>query len=185
MSRSSLHLALATSFVLAFSVPAYAKKNDNTSSDALKSPLETLYACSTITDSEERLTCYDTRVAALHVAEDKKEIIAIDATVAKKIKKEAFGFNLPSLPKLGLPSFGGDTPIEALSFKVKSIRRPARAYIITLENGQVWRESGGHLNYVPKGDLTAIIKAKSMGSFTLGLNNGKTTVRGLKVQRVK
>jgi len=154
-------------------------------SDDTYSPLSTLYECTAITEPTERLTCFDRSVANLRSAEEKKEIVAIDAKAARKIKREAFGFNLPSLPKLGLPKIGIESKADALVAPVKSIRKSGRTLMITLENGQVWKEVGGRLNYIPKGDLTATIKPKSVGSFMISLNNGKTTVRGLRVRRVE
>jgi len=54
-----------------------------------------------------------------------------------------------------------------------------------MDNGQVWREVSGRLNYVPRGDLTARIKKGAMGSYRLSLSNGKERVRGLGVRRVE
>lgn len=161
---------------------------------AAYSPLSTLYECAAISEPTQRLACFDTSVANLRIAEEKKEIVAIDAKAARKIKRKAFGFNLPSLSKIGLPTIslpkislpGGKTEkVEALVAKVKSVRKSGRVLIITLENGQVWKEVGGRLNYIPKGDLTATIKPKSVGSYMISLNNGKTTVRGLRVRRIE
>jgi len=158
------------------------------------SPLSTLYECAEIEEPEQRLACFDTSVANLRTAEQKKEIVAIDAKAARKIKREAFGFNLPSLSKIGLPKIslpiggkdGGDKDkTDALVADVKSVRTSGRVLVITLKNGQVWKEVGGRLNYIPKGDLTATIKPKSVGSYMLSLNNGKVTVRGLRVRRIE
>lgn len=172
--------------IFLFSAQAIAKDKKNTDE---YSPLSTLYECAAIEEPEQRLACFDTSVANLRTAEQKKEIVAIDAKAARKIKREAFGFNLPSLSKIGLPKLslpgGGKDKTEALVASVKSIRTSRRVLIITLENGQVWKEVGGHLNYIPKGDLKATIKPKSVGSYLLSLNNGKTTVRGLRVRRIE
>lgn len=151
----------------------------------MESPLSGLYACAKIDDATQRLNCFDKMAASLQQAEENKEIVAIDAQAAKKIKKEAFGFNIPSLPKLGLPKIGGDKKIDSVSMKIKSIQKIRRKYVITFENGQVWEESGGRLNYVPKGELTGTIKPKSMGSFMITIHKGKTKVRGLRVRRIK
>jgi hypothetical protein len=156
----------------------------------IKSPLTVLYDCSEIVEDANRLACFDKVSASLRIAEQTKEIVTIDAQSARKLKKEAFGFNLPSLPKIGLPSFGGDDDKpEPLVAAVKSVRsgrgQNAGRYTVVLENGQVWVQTGGNLNYVPRGDLTATIVAASMGSFKLSLNNGKTTVRGMRVRRVE
>lgn len=174
-------------FLLSSQAFAADKQGDN-----IDSPLSTLYVCADIGDPEQRLACFDTSVANLRTAEQKNEIVAIDAKAARKIKREAFGFNLPSLSKLGLPKIslpggkkGSKGKADELVADVKSIRTKGRVLVIALENGQVWKEVGGRLNYIPKGNLKATIKPKSVGSFMLSLNNGKTTVRGLRVRRVE
>ncbi len=182
-----LSLTGLVTFSTVLSTSAFAADD---SGEAIETPLSSLYKCAKIVNGPERLACFDTSVAKLHTAEQNKEVVAIDAKAAKKIKREAFGFNLPSLSKIGLPSIGlpkmgGGKDVESLVVDVKSVRKSGRGYVITMKNGQVWKEVGGRLNYIPKGDLKATIKPKSMGSFMLSLNNGKTTVRGLRVRRVE
>lgn len=176
------------SFAAIFLFTAQASAADkNNESDY--SPLSTLYDCTTIEEPEPRLACFDTSVANLRTAEQKKEIVAIDAKAVRKIKREAFGFNFPSLSKIGLPKIpllgGKGDETDVLIAKVKSIRKFGRVYVITLENGQIWKEVGGYFNYIPRGDLTATIKPKSAGSFMISINNGKSTVRGLRVRRIE
>ncbi len=158
--------------------------------DTIESPLSALYECSKIPDPVKRLACFDGSVAKLRTAEQNKEVVAIDAKVARKIKREAFGFNLPALskiglPKIALPSLGEKDKTDMLVADVKSVRKSGHKYVITLKNGQIWRQVGGRLTYVPKGDLKATIKPKSVGSFVLSLSNGKSTVRGLRVRRIE
>ena len=184
MRRSQLTKSIVVftaSLTLAFG--AQAQKSESKS----LSPLNSIYKCADISDDISRLACFDTQVASLQVKEEKKEIVAIDAEAAKTIKKEAFGFSLPSLPKLGLPSFGGgdDDGPDALVLDVRSVKKIGRRYIFNMENGQVWQESGGRLNYIPKGDLKATIKSGAIGSFMISLDNGKERVRGMKVKRVE
>lgn len=179
-------ISLASVAVILPFAGAHAAAKDKQKFEDIKSPLTTLYDCSAIPEDTNRLNCYDEATASLRIAEQKKEIVAIDAQSAKKLKKEAFGFNLPSLPKLGLPSFGGDDDKpEALVAAVKSVRQGGGGYLFILENGQIWQQSTGSFNYMPKGDLTATIKPASMGSFKISINNGKTTVRGMRVRRVE
>ena len=148
------------------------------------SPLLGVYACKSINEPLERLACFDSAVGTLEQREAKKEIVALDSTTAKSLEREAFGFSLPSLPKLGLPSLGGKAE-DALEYPVKTVRETRAGFIITMDNGQVWREVSGRLNYVPRGDLTARIKKGAMGSYRLSLSNGKERVRGLGVRRVE
>lgn len=187
MRHLLIFLASLALILSAWGIQAAAK---DISSDEIKSPLTALYDCSAVSVDASRLACFDRVSASLKIAEQNKEIVAIDAQSAKKLKKEAFGFNLPSLPKLGLPSFGGDgDKPDDLVAAVKSVTagrgQNAGRHTVVLENGQVWVQTGGNLNYVPRGDLTATIKAASMGSFKLSLDNGKTTVRGMRVRRVE
>ena len=159
----------------------------NANAQDAKSPLDNIYACAAITSNTDRLACFDQRVAALKTKEAKKEIVALDAQSAKDIKKEAFGFSLPSLPKLGLPSLGdGDEAgPDTLTFRVKSVQKRGRNYVFTMENGQKWQQVSGRFNYIPKGDLEATIKSGAMGSYRLSLDNGKERVRGMGVRRVE
>lgn len=152
-----------------------------------KSPLTNIYKCAAITEDTARLACFDEQVASLQVKEEKKEIVAIDADSAKKIKREAFGFSLPSLPKLGLPSLGGggDEGPDVLQFSVRSVSKRGGSYVFHMDNGQVWRQAGGRFNYIPKGDLTATIKSGAIGSYMISLDNGKERVRGMRVKRIE
>ncbi|WP_371397512.1 hypothetical protein [Fretibacter rubidus] len=150
------------------------------------SPLAKIYSCKSETDPMARLACYDSAVGVLEQKEANQEIVAIDAVAAKEIRREAFGFSLPSLPKLGLPKFGGDgEKDDIVELKVRSVSKGRDGIVITMENGQIWRGVNGRLNYIPKGDLTARINAASMGSYRLSLSNGKERVRGLGVRRIE
>lgn len=185
MPRIFTPTALLTVLFLALSSPSLAKKKPSPLLDSVQSPLTGLYTCADITNSANRLSCFDRIVASLQIKEEKKEIVAIDANIAKQIKRESFGFNIPSLPKLGLPKIGSSEKIDSVALKVDNVRHTGRKYVFTFENGQIWEEVGGHINYIPKGELTATIRPKSMGSFMLSLHKGKTTVRGLRIRRVK
>lgn len=150
------------------------------------SPLAKLYSCAAIQSNTDRLACFDANVAVIQGKEENREIVAIDAASVKKIKREAFGFSLPSLPKLGLPKAGqDDEETEDLTFPVKSVKKRGRAYTFHMENGQVWRQVNGRFNYIPKGDLTATIKKGSIGSYRISISNGKERVRGMGVKRVE
>lgn len=151
------------------------------------SPLSGLYACKAETDPMARLACYDAAVGIVAAKEAAQEIVTIDANAAKDIRREAFGFTLPSLPKLGLGRLGGDdndadSP-ELIELPVASVSKTRNGVVIKMKNGQVWRGVNGRLTYVPKGDLIATIRTGSIGSYRLSLSNGKDTVRGLGVRR--
>ena len=78
-------------------------------------PLNGVFACAGIADSVERLACYDSAVSSLQQAEATGELVTVTRADIAEVERDAFGFNLPSLPKLGgvfgglLPKRGEDT----------------------------------------------------------------------------
>jgi len=154
MSKYSKRICVLTVVSCFFiSQPAFAQERASVLSD--------LYICSSISDDADRLSCFDKAVPTLKVKEEKKEIVAIDAEQVREIKRDSFGFSLPSLPKIGL-------------FDKK-------------ENGHVWQHTSGDLGRIPKGDLTATIKPASLGSFFVRLENekGHSGRKGAKIKRIK
>lgn len=154
--------------------------------EAAPSPLADVYACKGITEETARLACYDEAVGRLQERESSQEFVAIDSKAAKKLNREAFGFSLPSLPKLKLfSSEDGAKEDDSIELAVKTVSKRHSGITLVMENGQVWKSTGGRLNYIPKGDLTARISRGAIGSYKLSLSNGKDRVRGLKVKRAE
>jgi hypothetical protein len=53
--------------------------------------------CRKLTDNAARLACYDQAAAALDQAEAKGDVVVVDREQARKVRKQAFGFTLPSI----------------------------------------------------------------------------------------
>lgn len=140
-----------------------------------------LLSCKNIADATERLACYDRDAAIVEDAQDKGEIVVIDKDKAEEIKKERFGFRMPSLPNFG----GDDEPDEDTQvFIIKEYKVKANGrYTFYLANGQVWQHISGTVNRAPKGaNQTLSIRNAAMGSF-LAQINGKGP--GLRVKRIE
>lgn len=174
---TGLACALLAAQMLA--APALAEEAPGTS------PLSALYACQALVGSAEKLSCFERETAALQARESGREVVVIDEAQAVELKKESFGFSLPSLPKLKLPSLGGGDGPEEVRLPVKSVRKVGRDYVVEMQNGQVWRQIGGDINRVPRGDLEAIIEEAALGSYRLRLSNGKGRSKALRVRRVR
>ena len=156
--------------------------------EELKSPLNAIYACSSILDDAQRLACFDKNVPVLQVKESKKEFIAIDSEQAKTIERESFGFSLPSLPKFGLIKSRTNKIEESSAqvFKVKALSKTRKGIALTMENNQIWHQITGDTGYIPKGTLTAKIKPAAFGSFIAVITNEKgRSGKGIRVKRVK
>lgn len=110
--------------VAAFATPVQAQ----TQFSAQPDELQAVYACKTISRADERLACYDRTVGRFEAAEKSGEVVTVSKTAIEKVEKDAFGFNIPSLPSLGR-IFGGEkeskTPKKenALTAPVKQASR--------------------------------------------------------------
>lgn len=75
--------------------------------------LQAIYACKTITAAEERLACYDRSVGRFEAAEKSGKVVTVSKTAIEKVERDAFGFNIPSLPSLGRLFGGSDKPTNS------------------------------------------------------------------------
>ena len=158
---------------------AAADKNDKMK-DARPPVFEALVNCRTITSAEERLTCYDTKVAAIDEAERKDELVLADRESMKEARRGLFGF---SLPKLKL--FGNDDNQEAeaeLVTKVDSAyQKNSGKWTVVLEGGARWSQIDTEL--LPRNPAKGMeikIRKAAMGSYFANIG-GQRTIRMMRV----
>lgn len=146
-----------------------------------------VYACATISDDTGRLECYDNAVGRLKAAEDAGEVATVTRAEVEQVKRDSFGFSIPSLPKLALPKLGGrdeDGEISELKESIaKAHTNTYKKVVITLENGQVWQQTDSTRIYISKKrpPEIATIKSAALGSFKMKLDNGRV----FRAKRVK
>lgn len=141
---------------------------------------QAVYDCAALSDDTERLACYDNAVGRLKAAEESGEVTTISRSEVETVQREAFGFSLPSLPRLAMPRLGssGDADgatVTEITSGVKSIRSSkVSGLTITLENGQIWRQTDNRrVNYSKrKGVDQAVVKQAAFGSFMMKLDGG-------------
>ncbi|MEM7730835.1 MAG: hypothetical protein AAF311_16505, partial [Pseudomonadota bacterium] len=77
-----------------------------------ESALAGLYACAETVDDTERLACFDAVAASLKQTESDGDLVAVSREEIERVERDAFGFNLPSLPRLfrSGPSSQEDAP---------------------------------------------------------------------------
>lgn len=150
---------------------------------------EDVYACAALSDDVERLECYDNAVGRLKAAEEAGEVTTVSRAEVEEVQKEAFGFSLPSLPKLAMPKFGNtdeqkDGELTTITLPVASVKSSkVSGLTITLENGQVWQQNESRtVRYSKKkGVKEATIKRAAMGGYRMKLDGGVA----FRVRRVK
>jgi hypothetical protein len=151
--------------------------------------LRQVYDCTSIADDAARLACFDAAVSGLRAAQAEGSFAAIDREQAAELNREAFGFNLPSLPRLGLPRLGGgeDRPAELEVSEVNMvIERVSRAgdgdYVFIMTNGQRWEQvSNERVSMIRPGGEVRIRRA-AMGSYLMIVEAGGPAQRVRRVQ---
>jgi hypothetical protein len=151
--------------------------------------LAKVYACAAVPEAQARLACFDAEVAALRTAETEGQFAAVDATRARQIQRESFGFSLPSLPQLGLPTFrrpseGGppEENLDSQSMKIARLGRFDGRTSFIMENGQVWVLVEAQENRNAKAGAEVNIRKAALGSFLMSVEAGG---RALRVRRAQ
>jgi len=154
-------------------------------------PAERLLACADLADQSARLACFDREVAPLVRARREPQTRAPAPSVAAPVAAPRAASTPPVAPApaaaAATPAFGSEQlkPIEkgsAASTEILHARITASTrggqgtYLVTLDNGQVWRhEEGSQMEYLKVGEAVTITRA-ALGSYRLtidSLNSGK------------
>jgi hypothetical protein len=129
--------------------------------------LQSLTDCRKLTDNAARLACYDTAAAGLEQAEAKGDIVVVDREQARKVRRQAFGFTLPSLAMFEKGEKQGE--IDSTTGKIAAARQNgARKWVVKLEDGAVWTQvDATELPLDPRPGDPVRIKKASLGSYLM------------------
>jgi hypothetical protein len=156
------HLVTVTLYV-ALATPAFAAETSAAPPKAVQAAID----CRRLSDDHARLACYDQTVDALGQALGQGQVIAVDRGQVQAVRRQAFGFTLPSLDLFGR----GEKPVDVdeVVLPVESARRgPDGKWTIGLEGGQVWRQiDTGDFSRDPKPGAKAVIKKAMLGSYMM------------------
>jgi hypothetical protein len=145
------------------SSPAFADSKDKLQNS--RPPIfEALVNCRTISDSTDRLACYDAKVAAMDEAEKKDELVLADKESMQEARRGLFGFSLPKLKLFGNDSDETETEIVA---KIGSAyQNNTGKWTIILEDGARWVQIDDKiLNREPGAGMEIKIREAAMGSY--------------------
>ena len=139
-----------------------------------------LLNCRSITDSAERLACYDKAAATIGDAVAKRDLVVFDRESVKQTKRGLFGF---SIPNLGI--FGDDdaeVEIKQIEGTIASYGHNADGgYIFRLADGSRWSQMDGKPIAIPpqNGDKV-VVKKGTLGAYFLSFARQP----GVKVKRI-
>ncbi len=149
---------------------------------ASSSALNDIYSCAAIEDDDKRLACFDRAVKSVKSAEETGDLVAVDKSQVQTLQREAFGFNLPSLPKFRIPT------LVRLQAAKNNISDTAPANIAEKPTG-----SSQVLEKTKTGEISKImytiakIKKKANGKIVFYLENGQvwaqTNPKNIKIPR--
>jgi hypothetical protein len=141
--------------------------------------VQQLIACRSITDSAQRLACYDRQSAALDKAIAAKDVVVIDKAKATATKRSLFGFSIPDFG--GLFGGAGDDVKQIESTVATSGTNADGGYVIKLADGSLWTQTDETPVALPPTHGDKVVITRGMfGAFFLQL--GKQP--GFKVKRI-
>jgi len=147
--------------------------------------LDQVYACANIADETQRLACYDGAVGRLRAAQSSGDLVAVDRAQAQEVEREAFGFSLPSLPRIfgnrGNEAAAPEVAEMALTIdRVVSRRNAPSTFYMT--NGQVWSQIDDEVARNVRAGGQVTIRRATMGSFLMSVEAGGPAIRVRRTQ---
>jgi hypothetical protein len=132
--------------------------------------IQSVLVCRQATAADARLACYDAAAARLAQAIGDGDLVSFDRAQRREVRRQAFGFNMPSLSVFDR----GERPEEtnALTAEVKSASPGSDGrWVIVLEGGQVWRQTDSlSLARPPRPGSAAVIQRAALGSFMISID---------------
>jgi hypothetical protein len=170
MSRSrAASIALFASWIAVSPVAA----NDKADVKSTPKIFQDVVDCRKVEADDERLACYDSKVAALEAAEQSKQVLVADKEEVKKSRRGLFGFTLPTLGIFGNDDADEDR-IDSIEATIKSAREVSGKYMFTLDDGAIWAQTEiGYIGLTPKPGQKIVIKRGAMGSFIGKVEDGR------------
>lgn len=172
-----MHLKICTALLLLTPAAAFANNVD------LKTQLQ---SCQQIADEEQRLSCFDQIVsqldhipAASAMAEAKSETQITQVVQSSAVPTPQ---TQQLTEKFGLKKPKPEDVITEISSKVVAVEADLRnKLLITLENGQKWRQIDQEYIQIKPGD-SCLVKRGAIGSFLLGIEGAKKRIRVRRVE---
>ena len=145
----------------------------------LPASVQQLLNCRTITDSAQRLACYDRQTNSISGAIATRELVVIDKARANVAKRSLFGFSVPNFG--GLFGAGSDDIKQIESTVVGFSNNADGGWTLKLADGSTWTQvDDAPLGLPPRRGDKVVVKRGLMGSFYLEI--GKQP--GFKTKRI-
>jgi hypothetical protein len=141
--------------------------------------VQSLLSCRSVTDSAQRLACYDKAAQGFAEAVGKKEVVVIDKARANEARRSLFGF---SVPNFGALFGGGGEDIAQIESTVMDVAENGDgSLVLRLADGSTWNQVDDTPVALPprRGDKVTV-KRGALGSYFVKLGSQP----GFKAKRV-
>lgn len=170
-----MRLVFASLAFLALAAPATAQQPAPT-----PGVLDAVYACAGVAEEAARLACYDGAVGRMREAQTSGNLVAVDRAAAQEIEREAFGFSLPSLPRIF--GRGGDgegmAEVAEMNLEIASVvHRRNLPSSFTMTNGQTWTQIDDENARNAREGGAVTIRRAAMNSFLMSVEAGGPAIR--------
>jgi hypothetical protein len=128
--------------------------------------LDDLARCRTIAEDQARLACFDKAAATFDEQEQAGDLVVVDKSQAREVKRQAFGLNLNGA--LGIFDRGIHAEkVDSVTLTVAQAKQnPEGRWVITFTEGQIWRQiDTDPLDRDPRPGDTAVVSQGTLGSF--------------------
>jgi nucleoside phosphorylase len=141
--------------------------------------LARLMACRDVADSAARLACFDAAAGAFDAAEREGDVVVIDRAGVAETRRQLFGFEMPSLPRLFGPE-GAVAEVDAIETTLQSaVLTGEGRWVFRLEDGGVWRQiDSERVRFQNRPGQPVRVRKATLNSFLL-------TVGGSRAVRVR
>lgn len=173
--RSSILAAAAAAGLLA--VPAPARAQSQAGSANASTPLRALEGCRVLSADAARLACYDRVAAELTAAERSGEVVVVDREQVRAARRQAFGFNLPSLDLFGRRGATIEAVDRAALVLARAYQDADGKWVMRTQEGQVWRQTDTErLARAPRAGSKAEVRRATLGSYLMNVD-GQRAIR--------
>lgn len=162
MARFSIIFGGLAAAGLLLAAPASSKVQPLTSAPPPKIFADVVQ-CRAITDSAERLACFDRAVGVLATAQQNKDLFIADKEAVQEARRGLFGFNLPKMNIFSDDDMAKDS--KQIESTITAAVQGQRGYIFTLKDGARWMQTDGAYMDKPKIGAKIRIKRAAFGSY--------------------
>lgn len=135
--------------------------------------LSRLMGCRAVTDSAARLACYDAAAGVLDAAEREGEVVVIDRAQVAETRRQLFGFDMPTLPRLFGEDGGGSIDAIETTLQGASLNNENR-WVFRLADGGVWRQIDlERVRFQNRPGQPVRIRKAALGSFLLTVGDSR------------